>query len=164
MELGINHFETARGYGCSEVRRGFDLRHVRVYDRLGLTSTPQWHSPRQQIQYGQALKRHPRGSMIVQTKVRPFADPAEFRATLETSLKNLDVEYIDLFGFHGINKPEHLDWIVREGGCLEVVRRWFGMLEGWMGGGVDGHTQTYEAAPTRTHSLMYTTHFIHKIK
>lgn len=78
--------------------------------------------PPKKIQYGQALKRHPREQMIVQTKVRPFADPAEFRATLETSLKNLDVEYIDLFGFHGINKPEHLDWIVREGGCLEVVR------------------------------------------
>lgn len=44
--------------------------------------------------------------MIIQTKVRPFADPEEFRKTLETSLANLDLEYIDLFGFHGINRPE----------------------------------------------------------
>jgi predicted aldo/keto reductase-like oxidoreductase len=54
--------------------------------------------------------------MIIQTKVRPFADPAEFRATLETSLKNLDVEYIDLFGFHGLNRAEHLEvhaWVLR---------------------------------------------------
>ena len=32
--------------------------------------------------------------------------------------------YVDLLSFHGINRPEHIEWVVRPGGCLEVVREW----------------------------------------
>jgi len=56
--------------------------------------------------------------------VRPFADPAEFKKTLDTSLANMDCGYLDLFGFHGVNRPHHLEWIMREGGCLEVIRQY----------------------------------------
>src|SRR5271155_704877 len=48
LELGINHIETARGYGTSE------------------------------MQLGRLLPRLPRSKMIVQTKVAPQAEPAEF--------------------------------------------------------------------------------------
>jgi predicted aldo/keto reductase-like oxidoreductase len=61
-------------------------------------------------------------------QVVPTADPAVFRKTLETSFATLQLEeadaYVDLFAFHGINFPEQLEWIVREGGCMEVVNEY----------------------------------------
>jgi hypothetical protein len=61
---------------------------------------------------GQALKKHPRESLIVQTKVRPFKDPAEFRATLETSLKNIDTHVRGLLSdvCLGADLPYLLQW------------------------------------------------------
>ncbi len=93
LALGINHIETARGYGTSEV------------------------------QLGRILPRLPREKLIVQTKVGPRANAQEFRQILETSLQNLGLDYIDLLGIHGINLPEHLEWVLRPGGCLDVVRQ-----------------------------------------
>jgi len=93
LELGINHIETARGYGTSEV------------------------------QLGKVLPRLPREDIIVQTKVSPCADPKEFRATFEQSMKNLQLDYVDLFSLHGVNNEEVLDFGMRRGGCLDVARQ-----------------------------------------
>jgi predicted aldo/keto reductase-like oxidoreductase len=93
LELGINHIETARGYGSSEMQLGWVL--------------PQ-------------LKRE---KLIVQTKVAPFATPAEFLRTFEQSMKHLRLDYVDLLSFHGINHRQHLDWTLRKGGCLEAARQ-----------------------------------------
>ena len=30
------------------------------------------------------------------------------------------LKYIDLFAFHGINSARKLDWVLKEGGCMEV--------------------------------------------
>lgn len=92
LALGINHIETARGYGSSE------------------------------LQLGQILPSLQRDKLIVQTKVSPQAEPAEFLAALEKSFSRLKLDYIDLFSFHGINTPEILDQVLRPGGCMEVVR------------------------------------------
>ncbi len=92
LDVGINHIETARGYGTSE------------------------------IQLGQILPKLPRDRLIVQTKVSPKADPMEFRMNLKQSLQNLRLDYIDLLGIHGINTPELLWHTVRPGGCLDVAR------------------------------------------
>lgn len=92
LELGINHIETARGYGTSE------------------------------IQLGQILPTLPRHEMIVQTKVSPTEDPEDFRHTLSQSLDHLKLETVDLLGIHGINTDELLDWTLRPGGCLEVAQ------------------------------------------
>lgn len=92
LEVGINHIETARGYGTSE------------------------------IQLGEILPKLPREQLIVQTKVGPTENPEEFRATLEQSLANLKLDYVDLLGVHGINTPELLDYSLRPGGCLDVVK------------------------------------------
>jgi predicted aldo/keto reductase-like oxidoreductase len=92
LEVGINHIETARGYGTSEV------------------------------QLGQILPELARDSLIVQTKVSPTADPAEFRQHLTQSLANLRLDTVDLLGIHGINTPELLDWTLRPGGCMAVAR------------------------------------------
>jgi predicted aldo/keto reductase-like oxidoreductase len=92
LEVGINHIETARGYGTSE------------------------------IQLGQLLPTLPREAMIVQTKVSPTENPEDFRRTLSQSLDNLKLETVDLLGIHGINTAELLDWTLRPGGCLEVAQ------------------------------------------
>lgn len=98
MELGINHFETARGYGSSET------------------------------QFGDLLKKYSRSSYILQSKCAPKANFNEFREILEKTFTELqltnDNDYLDLFSFHGINRPEHLQWIIQENGCLDVVREY----------------------------------------
>ncbi|MDY6901698.1 MAG: aldo/keto reductase [Cyanobacteriota bacterium] len=93
VEIGINHIETARGYGTSE------------------------------IQLGKILPKFPREKLIVQTKVGPKADAKEFEKTLEQSLSNLQLDHIELLGIHGINNPETLENTIRPGGCLDVARK-----------------------------------------
>ncbi|XGV97249.1 MAG: aldo/keto reductase [Leptolyngbya sp. BL-A-14] len=92
LEVGINHIETARGYGTSE------------------------------MQLGQVLPTLPREKLIVQTKIAPVADAKAFRRTFDQSLTYLKLDYVDLLGLHGINTPELLDFCIRPGGCLDVVR------------------------------------------
>lgn len=92
LELGINHIETARGYGSSE------------------------------MQLGWVLPKIPREKLIVQTKVGPSELAEQFRERLEKSFEYLKVGYLDLFAFHGINTPKILDMVLRPGGCMDVVR------------------------------------------
>ncbi|MEM8638796.1 MAG: aldo/keto reductase [Cyanobacteria bacterium P01_G01_bin.54] len=92
LELGINHIETARGYGSSE------------------------------LQLGHVLPTLPREQLMVQTKVSPRSNPAEFRQTLERSFDLLQLDYVDLLGIHGINNDTLLQQTVRPGGCLAVAR------------------------------------------
>lgn len=98
MAMGINHFETARGYGTSE------------------------------LQYAPIIRKYERSSFILQTKVAPKQDTAEFRKVLEKSFSELALtdanDFVDLFSFHGINRPEHLQWIMQSGGNMEVVREY----------------------------------------
>lgn len=93
VELGINHIETARGYGSSE------------------------------MQLGQILPQFPRADLIVQTKVAPMPDPQAFRETFEQSLAYLQLEFVDLFSLHGLNTQALLEETFRPGGCLEVARQ-----------------------------------------
>lgn len=78
MELGINHIETARGYGTSE-----------------------W-------QLGQVLPEYPRDSYILQTKIGIKDSREEFEQTFETSMSKLEHEYVDLLSIHGINTDDEL--------------------------------------------------------
>lgn len=93
VELGINHIETARGYGSSE------------------------------MQLGPVLAQFPREKLIVQTKVAPYATQKEFLQTFETSMKYLKLDYVDLLSLHGINNQQFLDWSLRKGGCVEAMRQ-----------------------------------------
>lgn len=93
LEVGINHIETARGYGCSE------------------------------RQLGQLLPNLPRDRLIVQTKVGPEADPEEFYRNALDSLDRLQLDHVDLFAIHGINTEEKLDWTIRPGGCFAMAQR-----------------------------------------
>jgi len=93
IELGINHIETARGYGTSE------------------------------LQLGKVLPKFERDRLIIQTKVSPKADPQDFQDTVNTSLTNLQLDYIDLLGLHGINNAETLHNSVRPGGCVDIAKQ-----------------------------------------
>src|SRR5579883_424845 len=93
IELGINHIETARGYGSSE------------------------------MQLGQILPKLPREKLIVQTKVSPQPDAKEFEEIFEKSLRYLRLDYVDLLGLHGINDADLLRYSIRPGGCLDVAKK-----------------------------------------
>ena len=93
IEVGINHIETARGYGTSE------------------------------LQLGRILPKLPRDRIIVQTKVSPTSDPQEFGRNFDKSLANLNLDYVDLLGLHGINNTETLHDSIRPGGCLELAQK-----------------------------------------
>ncbi len=91
LELGINHIETARGYGSSEMQLGF------------------------------VLPRLPRDGIIVQTKVAPFATQKEFLDTFDKSMSHLQLDHVDLLSLHGVNNAQFLDWSLRKGGCVEAI-------------------------------------------
>jgi hypothetical protein len=93
VEVGINHIETARGYGTSEV------------------------------QLGRILPTFPRDQLIVQTKITPQSNPKEFQHQFDKSLANLRLDYVDLLSIHGINTPELLHDSIRPGGCVDVARK-----------------------------------------
>jgi uncharacterized protein len=93
LELGINHFETARGYGTSE------------------------------MQLGKVLPTLPREKIIVQTKVKPCATPKEFLKDFEVSMKYLQLDYVDLLSLHGINNRGLLNWSLNKNGCLAAARK-----------------------------------------
>jgi hypothetical protein len=93
LDLGINHVETARGYGTSE------------------------------MQLGRLLPELPRDQILVQTKVAPAANPADFLRTFETSMKYLRLDYVDLLALHGINNRDFLRWSLGNHGCAAAARR-----------------------------------------
>ena len=93
LELGINHIETARGYGTSEV------------------------------QLGRILPTLPREKIIVQTKVGPKPTAKEFRDVFEHSMRNLKLDHVDLLALHGINNEEILEMSLKPGGCLDEAEK-----------------------------------------
>lgn len=93
VDCGINHIETARGYGSSE------------------------------RQLGLVLPRFPRQELIVQTKISPTEDPDKFVREFEESLARLQLDYVDLLAIHGINDQQTLDWSIGKNGCLAKARQ-----------------------------------------
>jgi hypothetical protein len=93
LELGINHIETARGYGTSE------------------------------MQLGRILPMLPRDKIIVQTKAGPKATAKEFLSTFETSMKYLRLDHVDLLALHGINNRQLLDFALQKNGCVAAARK-----------------------------------------
>jgi predicted aldo/keto reductase-like oxidoreductase len=96
LELGINHLETARGYGKSEQFLGSALHR-------GLSV--------------------PRSQLYITTKIPPVADAASMEQAIDESLKRLGVDYLDALAIHGLNTWEHLDWIKANQGCMQAVHK-----------------------------------------
>lgn len=95
IALGINHIETARGYGKSE-------------EYLG-----------QAITLGLPI---PRSQLYITTKIPPTVDADKMRRCIDESLKRLHLDYLDCLGIHGLNTWEHLDWVKAKGGCMQAVQ------------------------------------------
>jgi predicted aldo/keto reductase-like oxidoreductase len=93
LDLGINHIETARGYGTSEV------------------------------QLGNILPTLPRDKMIIQTKVGPKDTPEEFLEAFNTSMDALKLDYVDLLAIHGINNEETLEKAKKSLPAIEQLQR-----------------------------------------
>ncbi|MCC5874845.1 MAG: aldo/keto reductase [Candidatus Sumerlaeia bacterium] len=93
IEVGINHIETARGYGPSE------------------------------RQLGLVLPKFPREKIIVQTKIGLEDDSEVFRSNFMDSLGRLNLDHVDLLAIHGINDEADMEKAFRKGGCLEVVHQ-----------------------------------------
>ncbi|MCC6445322.1 MAG: aldo/keto reductase [Armatimonadetes bacterium] len=93
VELGINHLETARGYGSSESLLGKAMPHLN------------------------------RESLYITTKIPPTEDASTMRRWIEESLERMRISYIDNFDIHGLNDQEILDLTLKPGGCLKAVRQ-----------------------------------------
>ena len=99
--LGINHIETARGYGSSELQIGQALKNI----------------------FARGINRE---DLIIQTKVNSMPAKA-FRKTLEDSFRTLGLEYIDLFSFHGINQDFAYDLIFNNEGdenLMDIIKEY----------------------------------------
>ena len=125
MELGIHHFETARGYGTSEV------------------------------QLGPILQKLPRESFILQTKVPPQANPDEFERIFRLSLSKLGLPRVDLLSLHGINDRETSEGSLRSGGCLDRARKFQkdGLCR-WVGFSTHGPADLVEELVTGNQLIM----------
>lgn len=95
LDAGINHIETAWGYGTSEKAYGKVL--------------------------GQEL-RVPRERYHLMTKGRP-QNAEEVKKLVDKQLRDLQVDQIDLYGWHGINDDAILDGILQKGGAIEALLR-----------------------------------------
>ncbi len=94
IALGINHLETARGYGKSEEYLGQALQDLAI--------------PRQQI--------------YLTTKLSPTPNPQQMGAWIDESLSKLQVDYIDCLAIHGINTWEHLEYVTNADGCIAAIQ------------------------------------------
>ncbi|MFN6572601.1 aldo/keto reductase [Dendronalium sp. ChiSLP03b] len=95
LALGINHIETARGYGKSEeflgraIKGGLSVSRTRLY---------------------------------ITTKIPPTAEADSMRRYIDESLERLNLDYLDCLGIHGLNTREHLEWVQAKNGCMEAVQ------------------------------------------
>ncbi|WP_267383442.1 aldo/keto reductase [Cyanobacterium sp. uoEpiScrs1] len=94
--LGINHFETAKGYGHSERYLGQFLVQQSLICREKLYIT---------------------------TKLPPTPDPDQMDQWLDESLRCLQVDYLDCLAIHGINTWEHLRWLTQPNGCWTTLEK-----------------------------------------
>ena len=91
---GINHIETARGYGKSEEFLGRAIN-------LGL--------------------QVPRSQLYITTKISPTSDADTMRRCINDSLERLKLDYLDCLAIHGLNTWEHLNWVL-SGSYMQAIQ------------------------------------------
>lgn len=105
IELGVNHLETASGYGQSEIYLGKVLKR-------GIPPSPPLAAD--------AL--HAR-TLHITTKIPPTADAASMERVIDQSLVRLGVDCLDALAIHGINTWQHLEWIRSPQGCMAAAQK-----------------------------------------
>jgi len=91
LDLGINFFDTARGYGDSEEKIGRSISSRRDEFYISTKSTA--------------------------------VDADDMRRDIETSLRNLRTDHIDLYLCHNLRQPEIYDRVMGPGGALEALKK-----------------------------------------
>ena len=94
IALGVNHIETARGYGKSESYLGQALQDLAI--------------PREQI--------------YLTTKLTPTHSQQQMAQWIDESLARLQTDYLDCLALHGINTEEHLNLATEPKGCLAAIQ------------------------------------------
>ncbi|MBD2676913.1 MULTISPECIES: aldo/keto reductase [Nostoc] len=94
LALGINHLETAKGYGKSQEYLGRALK-------AGLSV--------------------PRTKLHLTTKIPLTRDSDTMRRCIDESLEQLQTDYVDCLGIHGLNTWQHLEWVQAKNGCMQAV-------------------------------------------
>jgi len=92
IALGINHLETARGYGKSE------------------------------LYLGNILQKLDREKLYITSKICPTETAEQMRSQIEESLVRLQIDYLDCLAIHGVNTEEHLKLITDPNGCLQAIQ------------------------------------------
>lgn len=94
LDGGVNHIETAQGYGKSEVLLGRLLKELSPADR---------------------------DRLVITTKLVPTAEMATMASHLDESLAHLQVETLDCVAIHGLNTPQHLAWVQSSEGGMAAL-------------------------------------------
>lgn len=94
LQLGINHIETAHGYVKSERLYGAVLKELNV----------------------------PRTRYKMMTKGAPMTAD-ETKQLVESQLNDLKLDFVDFYGWHGINNNERLQIALRSGGPVETLHQ-----------------------------------------
>jgi len=94
IAAGINHIETARGYGNSEAYVGNALNALSV----------------------------PRDRVYITSKLLPTLDAAAAEQAIDASLAQLNIDYLDGLALHGLNTDEQLEHVESPRGCMTAVR------------------------------------------
>ena len=94
ISLGINHLETARAYGQSEIYLGQALQDLAI----------------------------PRSQIYLTTKLSPTIDRNQAKLQIDESLARLQTDYLDCLAIHGINTWEHLKLVTKPDGCLAAIQ------------------------------------------
>jgi hypothetical protein len=99
IHCGVNHIETALGYGSSEMQIGQALKVLFEED---------------------GIKRE---DLIVQTKgfISQNMSKNDFKSSIVQQIERLGVGYVDLFSVHGVNTEDHLDWLFRHGDKGDLI-------------------------------------------
>ncbi|MEB3122205.1 MAG: aldo/keto reductase [Snowella sp.] len=92
IALGINHIETARGYGKSE------------------------------LYLGNILQKLDRKNFYITSKICPTENAEQMRSQIEESLTRLQIDYLDCLAIHGVNTEEHFKLISNPNGCLKAIK------------------------------------------
>lgn len=92
---GVNYFDTAWGY----------------------------HNGASQIVTGKALKRHPRESFFLATKMPGYLNPtlAKAKEMFEIQLKNCQVEYFDYYLLHNLSLVKNYQRVYEDEGVLDYL-------------------------------------------
>ncbi len=95
LDVGINHIETARGYGRSEEIIGLALKE-------GIVK---------------------REEFWLTTKLGPSDSEDQFRKDLDDSMTRMGVALVDNLDLHGINTPELIEISTKSGGCITACEK-----------------------------------------